>query len=163
MPQMPGGFSMDNMPTGFDMTRMPEGFGSNMPQMPEGFPTESIPADSSIPQMPEGTGTEMPQMTDVTGTEEPQPEKTEENAAAEDVCKSPDCETTEQAKPDKSRTTETRRERPGMGGGGMMQPGGSGSPWGSQSSSNPKTPWIWVGVSVVILFAGLFIAKKFRD
>ncbi len=132
--QMPGGFGGE-MPEGFDASQMPGGFGG---ELPEGFDASQIPEDfgGMFPGW-DSAGTES---SDNAGSTE----ATDSTGAADNT---------------ESTGNSNRPSRDNM-----QMPGGSwGSDWsGMGNAVSNNTNWIWLVVSVLILGAGLLIAKLYK-
>ena len=152
--QMQGGFggqmpNMGEMPEDFDPSQMPGGFGNMFPgQSPNGATTPS--ADSSSfdagenSQSPSGNNG---QTSDGVGTTDPS--------------QSSNGETTSSADSDSSDSGESSKRPSGNNG---QMPGGSFNPSmnGMNNAALSITNWIWLAVSVLILVAGLVIAKLYK-
>lgn len=162
---MPGGFQPgENMPEGFHPgSSIPEGFQPEE-NLPEGFQPGVFQSEGSQPEenLTEDVQPEEGQ-TETTQTEEEQPDENQQEESASDVCVNPDCANTAetQEKPTEAGNSESRSRGEGsdrMPSGDRGMPGG----FGYSSASNSKTAYIWIGISALILAAGLFIAKKFK-
>ena len=133
--EMPERFDLTQMPDGFDTSQMPGGFGG---AMPEGFDASQIPEDFG--GMFSGW--------DSAGTE------SSDNAGSTEATDSTgDADNTE------STGNSNRPSRNNM----QMSGGSWGSDWsGMGNAVSNNTNWIWLAVSVLVLAAGLLIAKLYK-
>ena len=138
--RMPLNGEMPAMPEGFNPSQMQGGFGAQMPNMgeiPEGFDPSQMPEGFNPSEMQGGFGGMFPGQS------------------------SGEAETTSS---DNSENTDSANNSYRPSRDNMQMPGGN---WGSGMNSTSNTAgssanWIWLAVSVLILGAGLLIAKLYK-
>ena len=164
-PDLPDGSDMGDIPDGIDMTNPPDGFDMTTP--PDGF-------DMTTP--PDGFGT-----VDSTDTSNSAPDAVIDSDEQDALVSSPESDSssadtntdgtvdsnTDIADPGTDSTSDSsnaQSTRPNQG--GMNFPGAQNGNFSTQSemssSSSNSTIWVWLGISAVILGAGLIIAKLYR-
>ena len=167
--EMPEGFDLTQMPEGFDASQMPGGFGGEMPegfdasQMPGGFGGE-MPEGFDASQMPGGFGGAMPEGFDASqipedfggmfpGWDSAGTESSDNEGSTDST------DSTEAANDTESTGNSNRPSRDNM----QMSGGSWGSDWrGMGNTASNNTNWIWLAVSVLVLAAGLLIAKLYK-
>lgn len=164
-PDLPDGSDMGDIPDGIDMTNPPDGFDMTTP--PDGF-------DMTTP--PDGFGT-----VDSTDTSNSAPDAVIDSDEQDALVSSPESDSssadtntdgtvdsnTDIADPGTDSSSDSsyaQSARPNQG--GMNFPGAQNGNLSTQSemssSSSNSTIWVWLGISAVILGAGLIIAKLYR-
>lgn len=146
-PEFPGGGGPGGMP--------PEGFGGEMPEgfdgeMPEDFDPSKIPGGSDV--MDGQSGATLPA---VEGSDS-QNENGDENSQSYE-------NSTDDSSSQNNAQEKQGRDQNALGENPMdRMPGAGNGQTPASSGQSGVTAWIWMGVSVLVLGAGLLVVKLYR-
>ena len=155
-PDLPDGSDMGDIPDGIDMMNPPDGFDMTTP--PDGFGTvDSTDTSNSAPD----AAIDSDEQDALVSSPESDPSSTDTNT---DGTVDSNTDIADPGTDSSSDSSNAQSVRPNQG--GMNFPGAQNGNLSTQSeissSSSNSTIWVWLGISAVILGAGLIIVKLYR-